>query len=171
MREYITIYEHSVNGSDIWHVFGILSFVIFGFGIVYLIRKSYKNFSIFRQVILFFGWSVGVISLVMLIVFLTKIPGILKSERELKSMIKNETYLTVEGLTEDFEAPQEGSNHFESFIVNGVKFRYSDYLIIKGYHTTSKTGGPIDRNGLMVRIGYTHVNGENIILKLEISDN
>ncbi len=85
-------------------------------------------------------------------------------------MILNETYLTLEGLTEDFEAPQEGSNHFESFTVNGVKFRYSDYFITKGYHTTSKKGGPIDRNGLMVRIGYTHIDGENVILKLEISD-
>jgi len=107
----------------------------------------------------------------MLILFITKIPTILKNERELKSMIKNETYLTVEGLTEDFKLPPEGSNHFESFTVNGVRFRYSDYVIIQGYHTTSKKGGPINRNGLLVRIGYKHINGENVIIKLEISDN
>jgi len=107
----------------------------------------------------------------MLILFITKIPTILRNERELKSMIKNETYLTVEGLTEDFKSPAEGSNHFESFSVDGVRFRYSDYAIIQGYHTTSKKGGPIDRNGLLVRIGYRHIDGENIILKLEISDN
>lgn len=170
MTEYITIYEQSVTGSNLWHLSGIFSFVIFGFAVVFFTRRTFKSFSFFRQLVLFIGWAAGIMGLILLMVFFTKIPEILKNERELKTMMQNETYLTVEGLTEGFTAPQEGSDHFESFTVNGVGFRYSDYIMIRGYHTTSSKGGAISRNGLQVRIGYRQLEGENIILKLEIAD-
>lgn len=167
MKDYVTIYEHSVNGSDIWHIFPLLLSVAFGFGIVYMVKKYFRNFSVFRQIVLFFGWSFGMIASIMLIVFLIGIPSKLKTERDLKKMIENESFLRVEGVVESFESPND-NHHFESFSVDGIEFKYSDYIAIEGFHKTSKNNGPIKGNGQKVRIGYTIKDNENRIIKLEI---
>ena len=52
----------------------------------------------------------------------------------------------------------------ESFDVSGVKFWYSDDVIIAGFNHTAFHGGPI-RQGLPVKIWYWH--GQ--ILRLEIN--
>ncbi|MDA3891794.1 MAG: hypothetical protein PF517_09040 [Salinivirgaceae bacterium] len=97
-------------------------------------------------------------------------PSTIESERKLKNMIENNSYLKVDGRIEDFKAAQESPNHFESFSVQGVKFRYSDYVLDNGFNTTSKKNGPINRNGQLVRIGYARNEYRNVILKLELSD-
>lgn len=168
MTGYQTIYEYQFDGSAVWHIFPIFMFAIIGFGIVYFIKGQYKNYSLRRQILLFIGWSIGLVSSVIFLVFLVKISSILNDERELKSMIENKTYKKVEGKIEDFKPAQESPNHFESFSVKGVPFRYSDYVIIDGFHKTSKSNGPIKGNGQLVRIGYRSKGGENVILKLEI---
>lgn len=170
MTTYETIYEFKFGGSGIWHIIPILLFAVIGFGVVYFIRRYYKRYSIFRQIVLFISWAFGLVSLVILVVFLIKIPSMLNQERELKSMIENDTYMKVEGKIEDFTPAQKSPNHFESFTVKGVHFKYSDYVIIDGFHKTSIDNGPITENGQLVRIGYTNIGGENVILKLEISD-
>jgi hypothetical protein len=72
-------------------------------------------------------------------------------------------YQTVEGKVSNFmPAPFEGHRD-ESFEVDGVRFAYSDYVIISGFHQTASHGGPI-REGLPVRIAYR--DGE--IIKLEV---
>ncbi|MCE4563172.1 hypothetical protein INQ51_02510 [Maribellus sp. CM-23] len=169
MTAYETIYEYKFGGSDIWHLIPFLLVGALGFGIVYFVKKYYKRFSVPRQIILFFGWILGIISSIIVVVFLMKIPSIVERERNLKSMIENKAYTKIEGKVEDFNPAQKSQNHFESFSVKGVHFRYSDYLIIDGFHKTSNNNGPIKENGQMVRIGYTNIDGENVILKLEIS--
>jgi energy-coupling factor transporter transmembrane protein EcfT len=171
MRNFETIYEYSFNGSDIWHIIPIFLFAAFGFGIIYCVKKYYKRFSLQRQFILFFGWIMGLIASVIFIVFIIKIPSIHRAEKDLKDMIKNETYLIVEGEVENFMAPRKSPNHFESFSVNGIDFRYSEYVIIDGFNKTSNNGGPIKINGQMVRIGYIKTGNENVILKLEMIKN
>lgn len=168
MTEYETIYEYEFGGSDIWHIIPIFSFLVLGFLIVYSVKKYYKDFTLYGQIILFFGWTLGVIASIMFLIFVTSIPLILKRENNLKSMLVHKTYIEIEEVTENYKAPQKSPNHFESFSVKGVLFRYSDYVIIDGFHKTSNDKGPIKRNGQMVRIGYTKINGENVILKLEI---
>jgi hypothetical protein len=51
----------------------------------------------------------------------------------------------------------------ESFEVAGRRYRYSDFVLVPGFHTTTTRGGPI-REGLHVRIA--DVDGE--IARLEI---
>lgn len=82
-------------------------------------------------------------------------------------MIDNKTYMVVEGKIENFKPAQQSPNHFESFTVNGIKFRYSDFVIIDGFHKTSRNNGPIIKNGQYVRIGYAKIDDKNVILKLE----
>lgn len=136
MTAYETIYEYKFVGSDFWHIIPILIFGALGFGIVYFVKKYYKLFSIYRQIILFFGWILGIISSIILVVFLMKIPSIVEKERNLKSMIENSTYMKVEGKIEDVKIAGKSPNHFESFSVKGVHFRYSDYVIINGFDMT-----------------------------------
>ncbi len=149
-------------------IYSIFLFSAFGFGIVHLIKIKFTNFSLHRQLLLFFGYSVGGIALIIAIVFLVKTPSILKSEKEFKEIINNKTYLTVEGHVENFNPP-DSISHFESFSVKGVEFSYSDFLIINGFHRTSANGGPIKKDGQLVRIGYINSGGDNLIVKLEIA--
>lgn len=58
-----------------------------------------------------------------------------------------------------------GGHATESFVVQGIQFKYSDYIITAGFNHTSSHGGPI-REGLLVRIW--HRNGE--ILRLDIKE-
>jgi hypothetical protein len=77
--------------------------------------------------------------------------------------ISSGDYQTIEGRVSNFiPAPFEGHGD-ESCEGNGVRFAYSDYVIISGFHQTASHGGPI-REGLPVRIAYR--DGE--IIKLEV---
>jgi len=71
----------------------------------------------------------------------------------------------IEGPVTDFH-PMPFSGHAdESFVVNGVKFAYSDYVVTAGFNNTASHGGPI-REGLVVRIW--HFRGR--ILRLDVKD-
>jgi hypothetical protein len=69
----------------------------------------------------------------------------------------------VEGTVQDFVPMPYQGHAEESFTVNGVGFRYSDYVVGAGFNLTASHGGPI-REGLHVRIWYSG----NDILKLQV---
>ena len=69
--------------------------------------------------------------------------------------------------------PIDTSNHssFESFILNGVKFYYSDYHRISGYHHACANGGFICKEGQEIRLSYYTKKGLNYIVKIESLNN
>ena len=76
----------------------------------------------------------------------------------------------VEGRVENF-APQPASdNGVESFTVSSVKFQYSIATILHGFNKSSTHGGPINRDGIQVRVHYYYDQSENsnVILQLEV---
>ncbi len=81
--------------------------------------------------------------------------------------LRDGTALVVEGTVDDFHPMPAAGHDTERFVVKGVRFEYSDFIVTSGFNNTSSHGGPI-RAGLPVRIHYL---GENrpIILKLEIA--
>lgn len=82
-------------------------------------------------------------------------------------LAKENGFLVVEGPVENF-IPMPYSGHAEeSFIVSGVRFSYSDFIITDGFNNTSSHGGPINKNSY-VRISYDPSG--NTILRLEIRD-
>lgn len=84
-----------------------------------------------------------------------------------KAMARDNTCRVVEGPIENF-VPMPYSGHSdESFTVEGVPFKYSDYLITDAFNNTASHGGPIDENAY-VRICYDPKRDE--ILRLEIRD-
>ena len=64
-----------------------------------------------------------------------------------------------------------GGHDYESFTINNIKFRYSDFNNWGGFNKTSSHGGPINKNGQYIRISYFKDDNENIICKLEILEN
>jgi hypothetical protein len=81
-----------------------------------------------------------------------------------KSALKRGQFEIVEGKVTDFDPmPWEG-HKFESFVVNGHRYKYSDFVVTCGFNNTTSHGGPI-REGLQLRI--TDVRG--VIAKLEIA--
>src|SRR3954447_5405799 len=66
----------------------------------------------------------------------------------------------IEGPVEDYQAIRLKS---ESFTVQGVRFRVSDYNATAGFNNMASKGGPI-REGLPVKIWYWH----DEILRLQI---
>jgi hypothetical protein len=84
-----------------------------------------------------------------------------------KAMARNNACRVVEGPVENF-VPMPYSGHSnESFTVNGVPFKYSDYEPTDAFNNTASHGGPIDKNAY-VRICYDPKR--NAILRLEIRD-
>jgi hypothetical protein len=86
------------------------------------------------------------------------------------AQLSAEDMQVVEGVVQDFTPQSPMDKGVESFTVSGVRFEYSSADLTPGYKQTSTHGGPINRNGLPVRIHYVTDagTGRNTILKLEI---
>jgi hypothetical protein len=69
----------------------------------------------------------------------------------------------VEGIVTRFTPMPYTGHAMESFVVQGVRFEYSDYVITAGFNNAASHGGPI-REGLPVRIWYRG----NEILRLDV---
>lgn len=59
----------------------------------------------------------------------------------------------VEGHVTQFRPMPKEGHALESFVVDGKRFEYSDFILTPGFNNTSSHGGPI-REGLRVRIHY-----------------
>ncbi len=84
-----------------------------------------------------------------------------------KALAQENRCRVAEGPVEQFIPMPDGGHGEESFSVDGVKFRYSDFIVTDGFNNTSSQGGPIN-GGSYVRICYDPAG--NVILRLEIRD-
>lgn len=89
--------------------------------------------------------------------------GTLSQYLSLKHAYDDGRASVVEGEVHNFRPMPYSGHADESFEVNGVHFRYSDYNVTAGFNNTASHGGPV-RDGLPVRITYLG----NAILRLEI---
>ncbi len=80
---------------------------------------------------------------------------------------QNDDYQIVEGYVENFDPMPYGGHKLETFEINGVKFKYSDYRIMIGYHNAKSRGGVIKGDGQYLKIGYVYYGNENIIVYIE----
>ena len=81
------------------------------------------------------------------------------------SAMRNNRAAFIEGIVTDFKPMPYTGHAMESFVVYGVRFEYSDYVITAGFNNTTSHGGPI-REGLPVRIWYRAIE----ILRLDIAN-
>jgi hypothetical protein len=85
--------------------------------------------------------------------------------REATAALRDGNYAIVEGPVTNFVPMPYTGHAMESFLVQGHRFSYSDYVVTIGFHNTASHGGPI-RGGLYVRVTYA----EDYILRLEVAD-
>ena len=78
-------------------------------------------------------------------------------------------YETVEGYVEFFSPMPYAGHAYESFVIDGVAFYYSDFSSTVGYHNARSHGGVITGNGQYLRIGYIPGDDakDNIIVSIE----
>ncbi len=102
----------------------------------------------------------------LLAVYALRAPGVQAMYARARIAYLEGQYSTVEGTVTNFQPMPYSGHSDETFSVNGVKFSYSDYLLIPCFNNTASHGGPV-HEGLRVRIAYSG----NCILKLEVSRN
>jgi len=74
-------------------------------------------------------------------------------------------YQTIDGVVTNFHPMPYSGHQNESFVINGIQFTYSDYVLVPCFNNTASHGGPI-RDGIRVRIAYSG----DCILRLDIAD-
>ena len=159
--EYTTVFDVTQSGFRHWW-FPASGLIAIAFGLVLpvLIRSGIFGSSPpwmakwFPRVLLGFAifWTVGS--------FLGTFIGYWSA---VDTMRKNRAEV-VEGVVTDFRPMPHAGHAMESFVVQGVRFEYSDYIITAGFNNTSSHGGPI-REGLSVRIWHS----DGRILRLDVA--
>jgi len=93
-------------------------------------------------------------------------PGVRDMYARARNAYTRGEYSVVEGTVTNFHPMPYSGHELETFSVNGIRFSYSDYVLIPCFNNTASHGGPI-RDGLHVRLAYSG----DCILKLEIAEN
>lgn len=161
VMDYRVVYDISQCGYDwTFAAFGLL-FVIVGLVVCTATFRKGAQTSLWQQAYAIFLLLFSILWTVV-VFFATLLPYL-----SARSACEGGRCAVVEGRVEQFKAtPSLGPDQKdEGFVVQGVEFKYSDYLVKPGFRRMSSHGGPI-REGLQVRIHYA--NGQ--ILKLEVAD-
>ena len=126
--------------------------------LVYIYYKGLKKYKIATIII------TSVAILLSILVGISQYMGY----KEIVAQIENGNVHIEEGKISNYK-PIDTSNHasLETFELNGVKFAYSDYHRISGYHHACANGGIICEEGQEIRLSYYTKEGLNYIIKIE----
>lgn len=170
--EYQTVYDVTQQGYS-WGWLLIPAFIV----VVVVVIVAWKRREEIRSKISSPSYAVAFGSLILACVLLLTtcitIIGFATSYSSYfnaKQILQTEKAQLVEGQVENFTPQPAFDNGVESFTVRGVKFQYSMATLSHGFNKSSTHGGPINRNGIQVRIHYYYDQSENsnIILQLEV---
>lgn len=158
---YRTVFDVEQSGYRQWPfaLFGLI-FVVAGFAMPALLRMGIMGKGP--------GWMQKWFPRIFVVGGILWTAGVLASTfvdyRKDVDALQNGRAQVVEGRVDHFsEIPTKS----ESFNVNGVRFQYSDSLVIAGFNHTAFHGGPI-REGLPVKIWYWH--GQILRLQVKSSE-
>ena len=162
MTEYITVYDISEENMKLtWLMpFGLI--ILFGF----LAFSDYQKSRVdFKSRIRFF-----IMTTVFLIVWASIVGHHqITSYYQVQDLLEENNLKLVEGTIKEFDPMPYGGHKNESFLVNNIKFEYSDFNEeFYGFNNTKSHGGPIIGNDQKVRIKYFPRYDKNYIFKLEI---
>jgi hypothetical protein len=154
MTEYVTVYTFSGQPSH-WPfaLAGLIPILVAGLLIAGKHRHKWKRPNVLATFVCCgLGWM-----------FLMSGLGILKTEADAASALRDGTYSLVEGTVTEFHPMPYNGHDQECFSVRQQRFCYSDYVVTTGFNNTASHGGPI-RPGLSVRVAYLR----SMILRIEI---
>lgn len=157
---YVTVFDVTQNGYRQWSTaaFGLI-FVAVGLALPTLIRSG-----IFRKPApwmekwfprVFLGFAIFWTATSFLATYI--------GYRGAVHAIRSQQARFVDGTVSQFIPMPYTGHAMESFVVQSVRFEYSDYVVTAGFNNTTSHGGPI-REGLPVRIWYRG----NEILRLDV---
>jgi len=160
MDGYQTVFDITQTGFKSWKFSALgLIFVAFGFAMPFLIKKGIIRKSpqaMEKWLPLFFvGFAI--------LWTMTSFIATFDDYRRASGAMRSNQAEVVEGMVTQFKPMPYTGHAMESFVVDGVMFKYSDYVITAGFNNTASHGGPI-REGLPVKIW--HLGGE--ILRLDV---
>ena len=162
MNNYKVIYDYTLDPNS----FSLADNMLIPMGgallLIYIYYKGLKKYKIATIII------TSSAILLSLLVSISQYMGY----KEIVAKIENGNVHIEEGEISNYK-PIDTSNHgsFESFLLNGVKFAYSDYHRISGYHHACANGGVICAEGQAIRISYYTKEGLNYIVKIELTRN
>ena len=123
--------------------------------------KGYLGYLVSKWI----GWIVGVFAIGL---FVCLSVAHIYEYSEMKSALKNNEALVVEGYVEQYHAMPLRAHDTEHFEINGVYFDYTNFEISNGYNTPACYGGVVKENGQHLKIKYIVDDmGNNIILYIE----
>jgi hypothetical protein len=156
--EFVTVFE---IGNRI--PFLVLEFVISLVAVLVIVAalRGYSNSSEFERWV-----RIGIAGLAALVGFVVGPPGVTTFDRllELDTRIDRGEAQVTTGTVTEFVPGRADGKRSESFVVNGHRFTYSEWIIEAGFNHTAGRGGPM-REGLNVRITFV---GDSIV-KLELA--
>lgn len=166
--DYQLIYQYTPTYSNVWHIFPLLVFVLVAILLIVVIKKYYIKRSFVRQLTLFFGYILLIISSIMTFIMLLKLPEIIASERQLKNALYNNKSSVVEGKIENYSQQKINGRIYEKFEIDSVQFELSNNLDIEGFPNKTKIKTVIERYKKSIfKIEFIKINGEIRILKIE----
>lgn len=162
--DYKTVFEITEKGLEMFFFMPLL-FVFVGIGISWFNIKFNKSTSPKKKFTIVFGFIFSGFALLMVLLTL---PSTISTRTKTNRIFENKEYQVVEGVIDNFHPMPQSGHDMESFTVNGVYFKYSDYVIHYGFNNTASHGGPLKSNGQQVRLSYITIDNENRILKIEL---
>jgi len=171
MRIFSTIYAYSIDFLRIVIMpLPVLVVFFLALVIVYYGKKRIKQDYTYRYLILFFAYIFGIFSFIFLVIMLIKIPNAINQEKRIRDIIQTESYNMVEGNISNYSLEEYSGQHIHRFDINDIHFEYINYD--KFLHFGKKdqiSDFPIDPKAIY-RISYYSFNGDNIILRIEVSN-
>ncbi|MCE9588880.1 MAG: hypothetical protein K8R57_11280 [Verrucomicrobia bacterium] len=153
--KYHKVYDLIENGSSEW-IFPAIGITFIAFGIVFIVFRGWLYPSALQSLTFAFV-GFGILWTILALFFTTF------SHNKLSKALRENRCLITEGVVTEFNPMPLSGHGYESFIVSGNKFQYSDYIISPGFRKTQAHGGTV-RKGVYVRVYYVG----NDIARLEI---
>jgi hypothetical protein len=163
--DYIEVYEYTKPDFEFYY---ILSLIFLFIGSSFMFFNYYKKNG---RLQISFPFILGSGMVFFGLIAAITVPFDIAKKNKVMEILKNKEYNVVEGEIENFHPMPKAGKENESFTVNGIFFKYSDYTISYGFNNSSTLGGPLRRNGQQVRISYISDDDGNKILKLELAKN
>ena len=161
MNKYRLIYDYIIDPNSFSLSEKMLIPLGAGLLLFYIYKKGINKYKKF---------TIGVAFLALII---ASISGFIQY-KEFKSIVekieKGETK-TIIGEVNSFNS-LDINNHssYESFVVSGVKFFFSDYHRVNGYHHACINGGVICDEGQNLKLEYYTEGNRNFIVKIYVTE-
>lgn len=160
--EYKTLYEYNFDYVSLLNLIPLLAFLLLAFLLIGFLKRN-RKYSFFRQILLFFGYMIGFVSSIMIIVLFINVFEMISYERKLK----NKECIVVEGKIKDYSIKKINNQSYERFMIKNTSFELPNQMEDNGLSRISENNEILKNKGQYLRIYYLDKNDKNVILKIE----